>query len=85
MQQDADLFPDKLRKALPPKPYLGVRVADAYIDNVRRFMGMLRCCTAGFWLASGRTWLCTTGSQCLSGNRASDAEVASAQGLTQQS
>ncbi len=46
MQQDEDLFPEKLRKALPPKPYLGVRVADAYIDNVRRFMGMLRCVAA---------------------------------------
>jgi len=42
MQQDEDLFPEKLRKALPPKPYLGVNVANAYIDNVRRFIGLLR-------------------------------------------
>ena len=43
MQQDPDLLPGKKRLDVPPKPYLGVHAANQYIDNVRRFLGMLRC------------------------------------------
>ena len=62
MQRDPDLLPGKLRPEAPPKPYLGAEVANTYIDNVRGFIGMLRCCAAP-WSASGRGWPCVLTSQ----------------------